>query len=139
MVGYHKPGSTSIQTTLTLNVIDVEGSARMFSVNLCPTTTWEMSKYVCLWVIDKFSSLQFEIFAGRGSSLDYTLNTDQISISPDMEASVVITLRVDDIALEEQETLQLRLDPVGAQPPSDGTFCIAETTLTILDSDSKFL
>ena len=76
---------------------------------------------------------------GRGSNLDYVLTTDQVVISPNVEASVVITLRVDDIALEEEETLQLRLEPVNALPPIDDTFCISETNLIIIDSDSKFL
>lgn len=84
--------------------------------------------------------LHVHLQTGRGSDLDYTLNTDRVTIIPDGNPAIVnITLHEDGIAREGEETLQLKLEPEpDAQFPSgEGAFCINILNLIIVDSDGK--
>jgi hypothetical protein len=52
-------------------------------------------------------------------------------------SNVVITFRVDSIALEPNETFTLTLDPLVAPTPREGLFFQNTIAVTIIDSDSK--
>ena len=52
-------------------------------------------------------------------------------------SNVVLTFRVDSIALEPNETFILTLDPLVAPTPRTGLFFRNTITVTIIDSDSK--
>lgn len=73
---------------------------------------------------------------GKGSDKDYILNTTSVIISPDTPGIVNIIFRVDGLALEPPETLQLILQTQNA-PSGDGSFCISDLDLVIEDADGK--
>ena len=59
--------------------------------------------------------------------------------SPNERASVVFTFRVDTIAQESNETLQLRLEPVTPLPLLSEFIFRDTIDMVIIDSDSKIL
>ena len=72
--------------------------------------------------------------------MDYILITRRAraligSSTPD---NVAVTIRVDSIAQEPDETLTLRLSPVVSGPMGDSIFFRDTITLTIIDSDSEY-
>jgi hypothetical protein len=54
-------------------------------------------------------------------------------------SNVVLTFRVDSIALELNETFTLTLDPLVAPNPREGLFFRDTIAVTIIDSDSKYI
>ena len=81
---------------------------------------------------------------GEGAGFDYTVNTVLARLlfqSPDQRSSVVFTFRVDTIAQEANETLDLLLVPApGSSLPVTSEFFFRNTlNMTIIDSDGKIL
>lgn len=80
------------------------------------------------------------LIAGEGAAFDYTVNTLQARLlfgSPDERIPVVFTFRVDTIAQEANETLQLRLEPATPLPPLSAFIFRDTINMVIIDSDSK--
>lgn len=77
-------------------------------------------------------------------SSDFTLHTENIRLNPldpSPTQEVLITFRVDGIAQEGEETLQLRLTPRSSLPSAlrgANAFFIDTIPLTIMDSDGKY-
>lgn len=74
----------------------------------------------------------------EGTSNDYSLSTNTISITPSSPALVTVIFRVDSVALEERENFKLMLESESLTP-QDGVFCISELELFIDDVDGKKL
>ena len=80
------------------------------------------------------------LFIEEGAGLDYTVSTAivralfSIPTPPD---DVLFIFRVDDIALEENETLNLQLVPRTTLPSGGNVFFRNMISLTIIDSDCK--
>lgn len=80
------------------------------------------------------------LIAGEGAAFDYTVNTAQVRLlfeTPNERAPVVFTFRVDTIAQEANETLQLRLEPVTPLPLLSEFIFRDTIDMVIIDSDSK--
>ena len=85
----------------------------------------------CIYA-DNFST------TGEGSQFDYTVNTASvIALANGQIANVVLTLHVDFIAQEANETFTLILNPLVAPSPREGLFFRNTIRVTIVDSDSK--
>ena len=67
-----------------------------------------------------------------GPAYDYTITDNTVTIAPGRNDFVTITVRVDSIALEPDETFRLRL--VATQPPP-GIFCNDTLDFVIEDGD----
>ena len=96
---------------------------------------------LALSVLSNSSLIEYNLLSivGEGFQFDYTVNTASVraltsSSTPD---NVEVTFRVDDIALESNETFTLTLDPVIPPTPSDGLFFRNIIEMIIIDSDSK--
>ena len=77
-------------------------------------------------------------FVGEGSRFDYTVNTARVRATANGQiANVVLTFRVDTVALEPNETFTLTLNPLIALNPREGLFFRDTIEVTIIDSDSK--
>ena len=72
--------------------------------------------------------------AGRGAAFDYIVTDNTVTISSSSNEFVTVIIQEDGIALEEDETFQLRLV---ANPPPVGEiiFCRDELNVTIQDSN----
>ena len=79
-------------------------------------------------------------FVGEGSHFDYTVNTLRVrALSNGQIQNVVLTFRVDTIALEPYETFTLTLNPLVAPTPRVGLFFQNIIEVTIIDSNGKNL
>ena len=74
-------------------------------------------------------------FAGRGAAFDYTITSSMVTISPGNNALATVTIRVDGVALEPNETFQLKLV---ADPPPPRIFCLDTLDLVIGDGDGNY-
>lgn len=68
-----------------------------------------------------------------GPADDYTITDSTVTIAPGRNDFVTITVRVDSVALEPDETFRLRLV---ADPPPPGIFCNDILDFVIEDGDS---
>ena len=78
----------------------------------------------------------------EGASNDYTVNNIQsLDVRPNRNATVQLTLRVDNVALEPDETLSLRLIPTNplAINPGSNAFLLETIQITVEDSDGKHM
>ena len=69
-------------------------------------------------------------FAGRGVAFDYTVTDNMVTITRDRNDFATVTIRMDSIALEEDETFQLKLV---ANPQPSKIFCLDTLDLVIED------
>ena len=69
---------------------------------------------------------------GSGSAFDYTVTRNTITIAPGRNDFATVTVRVDGIALELDETFRLKLV---ANPPPPRIFCLDTLDLVIEDKD----
>ena len=70
--------------------------------------------------------------------LDYTVDTLNVTVLANGQAdNVTLTLRVDAVAQEPNETFNLTLNPLVAPIPREGLFFLDTIQVTIVDSDSK--
>ena len=77
-------------------------------------------------------------FVEEGSQFDYTVNTLRVrALANGQIQNVVLTFRVDSIALEPNETFTLTLNPLLVPTPREGLFFRNTIDVTIIDSDSK--
>ena len=75
---------------------------------------------------------------GEGSQFDYTVNTVRVrALANGQINNVRLTIRVDTIAQESNETFTLTLIPSVAPTPREGLFFLNTTQVTIVDGDSK--
>ena len=75
---------------------------------------------------------KFSNFAERGVAFDYTVTDNSVTISENNNDFATVTVRVDGVALERDETFQLRL--VAASPPA-GAFCLDTLDVVIVDGN----
>ena len=73
--------------------------------------------------------------AGRGAGHDYTLTNSMVYITRTRIDSATVIIRLDNIALEQNETFQLRLEAKSL--PSGHNFFIDTLDVVIQDSDCK--
>ena len=101
-VGFIKRG-VAPPPPITLTISDVEGTARTL-----------YSKHFSILAVQ---SVLTSNAAGRGAANDYTLSNTMLSISSTSGDAATVTIRVDGVALEEDETFQLVLtatpQPIG--------------------------
>ena len=71
-------------------------------------------------------------FAGRGVAFDYTVTDNTVTIARDRNDSAIVTILMDGIALEEDETFQLKLV---ASPQPSRIFCLDTLYLVIEDGN----
>ena len=71
-------------------------------------------------------------FAGRGAAFDYSVTDNTVTIGQGRNGFATVTVRVDGIALEQEETFQLRLV---ANSPPPGIFCLDTLELVIEDGN----
>ena len=71
-------------------------------------------------------------FAGRGAAFDYAITGSMVIITPGSNTFATITIRVDGVALEPDETFQLKLV---ADPPPPRIFCLDTLDVVIEDGD----
>ena len=78
------------------------------------------------------------VHIGEGSQFDYTVDTLRVrALANGQTDNVALTLRVDAVAQESNETFNLTLNPLRAPTPREGLFFLNTIQVTILDSDSK--
>lgn len=73
-------------------------------------------------------------FTGGGSSLDYIVNSQQVTFNS-VNGNLNVTLNQDNIALEPNETFIIELDPTGTL--STDFFIMDVINITIVDSDGE--
>ena len=81
------------------------------------------------------------IITGEGAAFDFTISTNMIRLIPRIPAmrmmDVVVTFRVDSIALEPLEDFRIILVPnPAADPLGDGVVLVDSINVFIEDSDS---
>ena len=75
---------------------------------------------------------------GEGSQFDYTVNTVRVrALANGQINNVRLTIHVDTIAQEPNETFTLTLIPSAAPTPREGLFFLNTTQVIIVDGDSK--
>lgn len=83
------------------------------------------------------------LHTGEGSGFDYTLGITMVRALFEQSSAdeVVVTFRVDSIALEPDEEFALELvpSPLITLPSGDGVFFINRINMTIIDSDSMYI
>ena len=78
------------------------------------------------------------IIIGEGSQFDYTVDTLRVrALANGQTDNVALTLRVDAVAQEPNETFNLTLNPLRAPTSREGLFFLNTIQVTILDSDGK--
>ena len=70
-------------------------------------------------------------FAGRGAAFDYSITDNTVTIGQGRNGFATVTVHIDGIALEPDETFQLRL--VASSPPP-GVFCLDTLDFIIEDT-----
>ena len=79
-------------------------------------------------------------FVGEGSQFDYSVGTLRVrALANGQIQNIVLTFRVDTIALEPNETFTLTLNPLVVPTPREGLFFQNTIDVTIIDSDGKNL
>ena len=69
---------------------------------------------------------------------DYTVDTLSVTaLANGQTDNVELTLRVDAVAQEPNETFSITLNPLVAPTPREGLFFLDTIQVTIVDSDSK--
>ena len=96
---------------------------------------------MCIYVCDNICRPNI-LSIGEGSNFDYTLGNSFVRALFDISSfdEVVVTFRVDSVALEVNETFMLELVPFSSTftlPSGDGVFFINIINMTIIDHDSK--
>ena len=77
-------------------------------------------------------------FVEESSQFDYSVGTLRVrALANGQIQNVVVSFRVDTIALEPNETFTLTLNPLVAPTPREGLFFRNTIDVTIIDSDSK--
>ena len=98
---------------------------------VCKTPVWLQQR--SLSIVTQWSCNSN--FAGRGAAFDYTITGRMVSIEPGKNTFATVTIRVDGVALEPDETFQLKL--VASQPPR--VFCLDTLDLVIEDGDGIYI
>ena len=80
-------------------------------------------------------SLVCTLHAERGSGRDYTVTNTGGTITSESTDAATVIIRVDGVALERNETFQLKLEV--ESPPTGDVFCIDILDVVIQDSDGK--
>ena len=111
----------------------VAGQNLVFDVENTPVTASE-------FIIISDSFLMNSLFVEEGSQFDYTVNTLRVrALANGQIQNVVLTFRVDRIALEPNEIFTLTLNPIVAPTPRVGLFFRNTIDVTIIDNDGKNL
>ena len=135
LAGYKK-GATQAGKNLVFNTRDAPGTAsESIAIDKCQIYT---SQLRILGILSE------PIYTGKGSTFDYTVNTNQVRAlfrRPDQPDSVVFNFNSDDIAQEPNETLILELVPTESTtlPTGNAIFFQNSINMIITDSDSKTL
>ncbi len=74
---------------------------------------------------------------GEGSGGDFFIDTLSARITPSTGDSLQVTFRVDSVALEPDETFQLRLTTTAAIPTDENYFFVDTVNVTIQDPDGN--
>ncbi len=75
---------------------------------------------------------------GEGSEGDFVIDTLEARITPSTWDSLQVTFRVDGVALESDETVQLRLSTDDPVPTGENYFFVDTLNVTIQDPEGKF-
>ncbi len=76
---------------------------------------------------------------GEGSGGDFFIDTLDARITPKTGDSLQVTFRVDGVALEPDETFQLRLTTDAPVPPDENYFFVDTLNVIIQDPEGKFV
>jgi hypothetical protein len=90
--------------------------------------------------LDNLIVLFYIHIVGEGSQFDYTVDTLRVrALANGRTDNVVLTLCVDAVAQEPNETFNLTLNPLNASAPTprEGLFFLNTIEVTIMDSDGK--